>query len=142
SFDAAGDGYVRSEGCGVVLLKRLPDALRDGDRIRAVIRGSAANHNGRGASITRPNPDAIEEVVRQSLRSARLRPGDIDFIEAHGVGSPVSDGAEVGALARVFASEPAKDTLRGPVVLGAVKANVGHLEAASGMVSLLKVVLS
>ncbi|HKA02626.1 MAG TPA: beta-ketoacyl synthase N-terminal-like domain-containing protein, partial [Candidatus Solibacter sp.] len=107
SFDAAGDGYVRSDGCGVVVLKRLADALRDGDPVRAVIRGSAANQNGRGdrrdaSGITVPSADAIESVVRQALDNARLSPEDIDFIEAHGVGSVLADSTEVSALARVF----------------------------------------
>ncbi len=139
SFDAAGDGYVRSDGCGVVLLKKLADALRDGDPVRAVIRGSAASQNGRGDSpgasgITAPSADAIESVVRRSLKSAGLRPEDIDFIEAHGVGSVLADGAEISALARVFEGRP--------VLLGSVKASVGHLEAASGIASVIGVVMA
>jgi acyl transferase domain-containing protein/acyl carrier protein len=144
SFDAAGDGYVRSDGCGVVVLKRLADALRDGDPVRAVIRGSAANQNGRGNSlaasgITAPSAEAIESVVRQSLRNARLSPADIDFIEAHGVGSVLADATEISALARVF--EDGGGRAR-PVLLGSVKTNIGHLEAASGIASTIGVVMS
>ena len=141
SFDAAGDGYVRSDGCGVVVLKRLADALHDGDPVRAVIRGTAANQNGRGDSpgasgITAPSADAIESVVRRSLDDARLAPADIDFIEAHGVGSVLADGTEISALARVFEGRTE------PVRLGSVKASVGHLEAASGIASVISVVAS
>ncbi len=140
SFDASGDGYVRGEGCGLIVLKRLSDALRDGDPVRAVIRGSALNQNGRGdgvSSITAPNPDALEAVVRRSLEDARLSPSDIDYVEAHGVGSPLTDGAEISALARVFGGARQQ-----PVVLGSVKTNIGHLEAASGIASVIRVVLS
>ncbi|MCI0581190.1 MAG: polyketide synthase dehydratase domain-containing protein, partial [Chloroflexi bacterium] len=139
SFDAAADGYVRGEGCGIVVLKRLADAERDGDSILAVIRGTAVNHDGQGRGLTAPNPAAQEAVIRQALRVAQVSPDQIDYIETHGVGTPAADMAEVQALKAVFGvTRPGER----PCVLGAVKTNIGHLETAAGVASLIKVVLA
>lgn len=139
SFAAAADGYVRSEGCGMVVLKRLADARHDGDPILAVIRGTAMNHNGYGEALTAPAAAAQEAVIREALRDAAAGPGDIDLIEAHGVGTQLADVAEARALTSVFGvgRDPAR-----PCVLGSVKTNIGHLEMAAGIASLIKVVLS
>ena len=135
SFDAAADGYVRGEGCGAVLLRRLDDALRGSDEILAVIAGSAVNQDGRGQGLTIPNPEALESVVRQALSSAGLLAGELSYVEGHGVGSALTDRLEALALSRVFAGVPAPR-------LGAVKTNIGHLESAAGIAGLLKVVLA
>ncbi|WBB80647.1 SDR family NAD(P)-dependent oxidoreductase [Micromonospora sp. WMMD882] len=139
SFDAAADGYVRGEGCGIVVLKRLADARRDGDPVLAVIHGTAMNQNGRGEALTAPNAHAQEAVVRDALRDAGVDPDQVDLIEAHGVGTPLADVVEATALNRVFG--PGRPADR-PCVLGSVKTNIGHLELAAGVASLIKVVLS
>ncbi|MBF0573051.1 MAG: type I polyketide synthase [Desulfamplus sp.] len=135
TFDASADGYVRGEGCGVVCLKRLSDAIRDNDRIWAVVRGSAVNHDGPSGGLTVPSAPAQEAVIRQALNMANLKPEDIDYIEAHGTGTSLGDPIEVGALSRVF-TNPREN----PLLIGSVKTNFGHLEAAAGMASLLKIV--
>lgn len=137
-FDASANGYVRSEGVGVVLLKPLSSALRDGDRIYAVIRGSAVNQDGRTNGLTAPNGLAQREVVRAALKDARLRPRDIDYVEAHGTGTALGDPIEAEALGAVFASDGARPA---PVLIGSVKSNIGHLEAAAGIASLIKLAL-
>jgi acyl transferase domain-containing protein/acyl carrier protein/SAM-dependent methyltransferase len=139
TFDAAADGYVRSEGCGIVVLKRLGDAVAAGDRVLAVIRGTAVNQDGRSGGLTVPNGPAQESLVRDALRSASLQPGDIDYVEAHGTGTSLGDPIEVRALANVFAE--GRDPSR-PLLLGSVKTNLGHLEPAAGVAGLIKVVLS
>ncbi len=138
TFDAAADGYVRSEGCGVVVLKRLADAQRDGNRILAVVRGSAVNQDGASSGVTVPNGPAQQALLRQALTSARLKPADIDYVEAHGTGTPLGDPIELDSLSKVFADR--QD--RGPLVLGSVKTNLGHLEAAAGIAGFMKTVLS
>ncbi|WP_437970633.1 SDR family NAD(P)-dependent oxidoreductase [Sorangium sp. So ce260] len=139
TFSAEANGYGRGEGCGMVVLKRLSDARRDGDRILAVIRGSAVNNDGHSSGLTVPNGKAQQAVIRQALSNARLSPGDIDYVEAHGTGTPLGDPIEVEALAAVYgAGRPAERPLR----LGAVKTNIGHLEAAAGIAGLMKVVLA
>ncbi|HET8640608.1 MAG TPA: beta-ketoacyl synthase N-terminal-like domain-containing protein, partial [Pseudonocardiaceae bacterium] len=139
SFDASADGYVRGEGCGMVVLKRLADAQRDGDPVLAVVRGSALNQNGRGEALTAPNAQAQEAVIRQALRDAGVTPDQVDMVEAHGVGTPLADAVEGQALVSVFgAQRPAGQ----PCALGSVKANIGHLELAAGVASLVKVVLA
>lgn len=138
TFDAAADGYVRSEGCGVVVLKRLEDAQRDGDRVLAVVRGTAVNQDGASSGVTVPNGPAQQALLRQALASARLAPSDIDYVEAHGTGTPLGDPIELEALSQVF-------TDRGesaPLILGSVKTNLGHLEAAAGVAGFIKTVLS
>ncbi|HVY14867.1 MAG TPA: polyketide synthase, partial [Rhodopila sp.] len=139
TFDADADGYVRSEGCAVVILKRLRDAQADGDRVLAVIRGSAANHDGRSAGLTAPNGPAQAAVIQAALRNAKLAPADVDYVEAHGTGTPLGDPIEVQALAAAYGPGRAADK---PLLVGSVKTNVGHLEAVAGLAGLLKVVLS
>lgn len=139
TFDAAADGFSRAEGCGVVVLKRLSDAQADGDRILAMIRGSAVNQDGPSSSLTAPNGPAQEAVIREALRSAGVAPADVGFIEAHGTGTQLGDPLEVHALGAVFG--PDRDPAR-PLLIGSVKTNIGHLEAAAGVTGLIKLVLS
>ena len=138
TFDADADGYVRSEGCGVVVLKRLADAQRDGDRVLAVVRGSAVNQDGPSSGVTVPNGPAQQALLRQALASSRLEPADIDYVEAHGTGTPLGDPIELEALSHVFADRGDS----APLVLGSVKTNLGHLEAAAGVAGFIKTVLS
>jgi len=139
TFDASADGYVRSEGCGVLVLKLLSQAQADGDRILAVIRGTACNQDGRTNGITAPNGNAQREVIQAALAASGLSPREIDYLETHGTGTSLGDPIEVQALGEVFGGDrPADDKL----VLGAVKTNVGHLEAAAGMAALCKVILA
>ena len=139
TFDAAADGYVRGEGCGVVVLKRLTDALAEGDRVRAVIRGSAINQDGRSSGLTVPNGPSQEAVIRAAVASAGLTPADIDYVEAHGTGTSLGDPIELHALGASLAASRAKDR---PLIVGSVKTNIGHLEAAAGVAGLIKVVLA
>ena len=139
TFDARADGFVRGEGCGVVVLKRLTDALEDGDRILAVIRGTAVNHDGRSNALTAPNGLSQEAVIRQALRNACVDPSQISYVEAHGTGTALGDPIEVEALKNVVGA-PRPDGRR--CWLGSVKTNIGHLEAAAGIAGLIKVVLS
>jgi acyl transferase domain-containing protein len=136
TFDASADGYGRGEGCGVVVLKRLSDAQVAGDRILAVIRGSAVNHGGASNGLMAPNGRAQEVLLRAALQDARLSPLEVDFVETHGTGTSLGDPIEVKALGEVFC-EAARER---PLVLGAVKSNFGHLEAAAGIIGLIKAV--
>jgi len=139
TFDASANGYVRGEGCGIVVLKRLSDALADRDTILAVIRGSAVNQDGASGGLTVPNGLAQQAVIEQALHNAHISPDQIDYIEAHGTGTPLGDPIEVNALAAVFgASHSAEQPLR----IGSVKTNIGHLESAAGIAGLIKLVLS
>jgi acyl transferase domain-containing protein/SAM-dependent methyltransferase/aryl carrier-like protein/dienelactone hydrolase len=138
TFDARADGYVRGEGCGVVVLKRLSDAQRDGDNILAVIRGSAVNHDGRSNGLTAPNGAAQEAVLRQALKNAGIEPSAVGYIEAHGTGTSLGDPIEVQALAAVLGQGRSRDN---PLLLGSVKTNIGHLESAAGVAGLIKAVL-
>ncbi|WAC89959.1 type I polyketide synthase [Mycobacterium sp. Aquia_213] len=138
TFDAGANGYVRSEGAGVVVLKRLSDAQRDGNRILAVVRGSAVNQDGASSGVTVPNGPAQQALLRQALTVAKLTPADIDYIEAHGTGTPLGDPIELDSLSTVFGDREG----RAPLVLGAVKTNLGHLEAAAGIAGFMKTVLS
>ena len=138
TFDASADGYVRSEGCGVVVLKRLSDAVRDGDAVLAVVRGSAVNQDGPSSGQTVPSGPAQQAVVRSALASARLEPSDIDYIEAHGTGTALGDPIELGALDQVFGERNGS----APLVLGSVKTNLGHLESAAGIAGFIKTVLT
>lgn len=143
TFDATADGYVRSEGCGVVVLKRLSDALADGDRVLAVILGSAINQDGRSNGLTAPNPLAQQAVVQSALNAAGISPHQVSFVETHGTGTELGDPIEVRALGAVFGDRRTQgDEPAVPVYLGAVKANIGHSEAAAGVAGLIKVVLS
>lgn len=139
SFDADANGFVRAEGCGIVVLKRLRDAERDGDRIHAVILGSAVNHDGRTSGLTVPNGPAQQALVRQALENSRVQPEQVSYLEAHGTGTALGDPIEVNALGAVFGGDRASGK---PLVLGSVKPTIGHLEAASGIAGLLKVVLA
>ena len=139
AFDAAADGYLRGEGCGVVTLRRLSDAERDGDTILGVIRGSAIGHNGFSSGLTAPNPKAQEKVIRQALERAQLSPERISYLEAHGTGTELGDPIEMRAAAAALAMDRNSDS---PLYVGSVKTNIGHLEAAAGMAGLIKVLLS
>src|SRR3984893_12073150 len=138
TFDADADGYVRSEGAGVVVLKRLSDALRDGDSVLAVVRGSAVNQDGPSSGQTVPNGPAQQAVLRQALAASRLQPGDIDYIEAHGTATALGDPIELDAVSQVLAERDCA----APLVLGSVKTNLGHLESAAGIAGFIKTVLS
>jgi phthiocerol/phenolphthiocerol synthesis type-I polyketide synthase B len=138
TFDAAADGYVRSEGCGVVVLKRLSDAQRDGDRIWALVRGTAVNQDGASSGQTVPNGPAQQALLRQALAASRLQPSDIDYIEAHGTGTALGDPIELDALSGVFSDRDGS----APLVLGSVKTNVGHMESAAGVGGFIKTALS
>ncbi|NER93848.1 MAG: SDR family NAD(P)-dependent oxidoreductase [Symploca sp. SIO1B1] len=139
TFDASADGFSRGEGCGVVILKRLSDAIADGDQIWAVIRGSAVNHDGPSSGLTVPNQIAQEKLIRQALNFAGVEPNQVNYVEAHGTGTSLGDPIEVGALTSVFCPNR---TPENPLTLGSVKTNFGHLESAAGIASLIKVVLS
>lgn len=135
TFDARADGYVRGEGCGVVVLKLLADAIRDGDRVMGVIRGSAMNQDGKSNGITAPNGASQTKLIRSALRDAHVAPGEIGYVEAHGSGTILGDPIEVDAL-KAALSEGSQ-----PCAIGTVKTNLGHLEAAAGVAGLLKVAL-
>lgn len=139
TFDALADGYSRGEGCGIVVLKRLSDAQRDGDRIEAVIRGSAVNHDGRSSGMTVPNGPAQARVIADALRMAGLSGNAVHYLEAHGTGTPLGDPIEVQAAAAVLGADREAGA---PLLLGSVKTNIGHLESAAGMAGLIKVVLA
>jgi polyketide synthase 13 len=139
SFSQDADGYARSEGGGMLVLKRVADARRDGDDIIAVIAGSAVNHDGRSNGLLAPNPDAQADVLRKAYKDAGINPRTVDYVEAHGTGTILGDPIEADALGRVIGKGRAADQ---PALLGAVKSNVGHLESAAGAASLAKVALS
>jgi malonyl CoA-acyl carrier protein transacylase len=139
TFDAAADGYARSEGCGVVVLKRLKDALAQRDNVLAVIRGSAVNHDGASSGLTVPNGQAQVAVIREALASGGIRPDQVSYVEAHGTGTALGDPIEVKALATVFGPGRAPDD---PLFLGSAKTNIGHAESAAGVAGLMKLVLS
>lgn len=138
SFAATADGYGRGEGCGVVVLKRLSDALADGDQILAVIKGSAINQDGKRNGFTAPNGAAQQKVMRQALTNARLSAEAVGFIEAHGTGTTLGDPIEIAALSEVYGKAHSHQN---PLIVGSVKANIGHLEAAAGIASFIKTVL-
>ncbi|MFA8357188.1 amino acid adenylation domain-containing protein [Burkholderia ubonensis] len=139
TFDAAADGYVRGEGCGMVVLKRLADALADGDRVLGIVRGTAVDQGGAGGGLTVPSRDSQERVIRRALNQAGVAPGDVSYVEAHGTGTSLGDPIEVEALAGVYGPGRAASE---PLVIGSVKTNIGHLESASGIAGLIKVLLS
>jgi acyl transferase domain-containing protein/acyl carrier protein len=134
TFDASADGYVRSEGVGVVVLKRLDDALRDGDRVLAVVRGSAVNQDGRSNGLTAPNPDAQRAVLRAALANAGVSAAEVGLVETHGTGTPLGDPIEVDALRSVYGEGST------PLALGAAKSQFGHAEAAAGILGFVKAV--
>ncbi|MEI2580370.1 SDR family NAD(P)-dependent oxidoreductase [Scytonema sp. PRP1] len=139
TFDARANGYVRSEGAGMVVLKTLSQALADGDRIYAVIQGSAVNQDGRSNGLTAPNPKAQEAVLREAYFKAGVSPGQIQYIEAHGTGTKLGDPIEMKALGKVLAEGRPQGSY---CKVGSVKTNIGHLEAAAGIAGLIKVALS
>ena len=137
TFDANADGYGRGEGCGIVLLKRLSDAEKDGDNILAIIRGSAINHDGSSSGLTVPNGLAQQELIRAALANAKVEPDRISYVEVHGTGTSLGDPIEVEALGAVLGKKRSHSQL----ILGSVKPNIGHLEAAAGIAGLIKLVL-
>ncbi|EUA03253.1 beta-ketoacyl synthase, C-terminal domain protein [Mycobacterium kansasii 824] len=139
SFSSDADGYTRSEGGGMLVLKRVDDARRDGDQILAVIAGSAVNHDGRSNGLIAPNQDAQADVLRRAYKDAGIDPRTVDYVEAHGTGTVLGDPIEAEALGRVVGKGRPADR---PALLGAVKTNVGHLESAAGAASMAKVVLA
>ncbi len=139
AFDAAADGFVRGEGCGVAVLKRLSDALRDGDRVLAVVRGSAVNQDGRSNGLMAPNPAAQMAVLRAAYTNAGVAPRDVDYVEAHGTGTLLGDPIEARALGTVLGRGRPETS---PLLIGAVKSNLGHLEAAAGIAGFCKAVLA
>ena len=139
AFDASADGYVRGEGAGLAVLKRLEEAERDGDRILAVVRGVAVNQDGRTAGLTAPNGPAQQAVIGEALRDAGIPPARIGYIEAHGTGTPLGDPIEVNALATILLRDRPTDR---PCYIGSVKTNIGHLESAAGIAGFTKTVLT
>jgi phthiocerol/phenolphthiocerol synthesis type-I polyketide synthase B len=139
AFDAAADGFVRGEGCGVVVLKRLPDALRDGDRVLAVVRGSAINQDGRSNGLMAPNPAAQMAVLRAACVNAGIQPHEVDYVEAHGTGTFLGDPIEARALGSVLGRGRPENS---PLLVGAIKSNLGHLEAAAGVAGFIKTVMA
>ncbi|MFF9757103.1 SDR family NAD(P)-dependent oxidoreductase [Streptomyces sp. NPDC014344] len=137
AFDADAGGYVRAEGCGIVVLRRLSDALAAGDRVYAVIRGSAVNNDGASNGLTAPNPRAQAAVLREAWQDARIAPSEVSYVEAHGTGTPLGDPIEAAALGEVFA--PGREE---PLRLGSAKTNFGHLEPAAGVTGLIKTALA
>jgi len=137
TFDEKADGYVRGEGCGVIILKRLSDAVAAGDNILAVVRGAAVNQDGRSNGLTAPNGMAQQAVIRKALQDADVQPAEISYVEAHGTGTSLGDPIEMNALKTVL-MEGRGDA---PLWVGAVKTNIGHLEAAAGIAGLIKTVL-
>ncbi|WP_088893685.1 type I polyketide synthase [Leptolyngbya ohadii] len=154
SFDAAANGFVRAEGCGLVVLKRYRDAVAAGDRIEAVILGSATNHDGRTSGLTVPNGVAQQAVIRQALANSKIEPHQVSYLEAHGTGTAIGDPIEVNAIGQVFGRNPSENlgenrSAEGgsaerstPLWLGSVKTNIGHLEAAAGIAGLIKTVVA
>ncbi|OBY29759.1 type I polyketide synthase [Mycolicibacter kumamotonensis] len=136
TFDAGADGFVRGEGAGIVVLKRLTDAIRDGDRVVAVVRGSAVNQDGRSNGLTAPNTIAQSDAITRALRSADVAAGSVNLIETHGTGTGLGDPIEFEALAEVYGRGADR------CALGAVKTNIGHLEAAAGIAGFIKAALA
>ncbi len=139
AFDAAADGFVRGEGAGVVVLKRLTDAQRDGDRVLAVICGSAVNQDGRSNGLMAPNPAAQMAVLRAAYANAAMQPTEVDYVETHGTGTLLGDPIEARALGTVLGRGRAEDS---PLLIGAIKTNIGHTEAAAGIAGFIKAVLA
>jgi acyl transferase domain-containing protein/SAM-dependent methyltransferase/acyl carrier protein len=139
TFDASADGFVRGEGCGVVVLKRLSDAVADGDNILAVIRGTGVNQDGRSSGLTVPNGTSQQEVIRMALTTAGVEPSEVGYVETHGTGTSLGDPIEVNALQAVYGQGRSKAR---PLALGSIKTNLGHLETAAGVAGLMKAVLA
>ncbi len=141
TFDARADGYVRGEGCGVVVLKRLADAVADNDRILALIRGSAVNHDGPSSGFTVPNGQAQQAVIKAALAAGGVAPREVGYVEVHGTGTPLGDPIELRALAAVLGRAAGRGTDE-PLAIGSVKTNIGHLEPAAGIAGLIKTILA
>lgn len=139
TFDASADGYVRGEGCGIVVLRRLSDALQAGDRILALIRGTAINQDGASSGFSVPNGIAQQALIRRTLEVAGVAPAEIDYVESHGTGTALGDPIEAGALGAVLGRDAARER---PLWIGSVKSNIGHLESAAGVTGLIKLVLA
>ncbi|KAF3885901.1 MULTISPECIES: type I polyketide synthase [Nostocales] len=139
TFDASADGYGRGEGCGIVVLKRLSDAIADRDNILALIRGSAVNQDGRSSGLTVPNGLAQNSLIRSALDNAKVEPSQVSYVETHGTGTSLGDPIEVKALGAVLGQRQPEEQ---PLMIGSVKTNIGHLEAAAGVAGLIKVVLA
>ncbi len=139
TFDAAANGYVRGEGCGIVVLKRLAEAEADGDRIWAVVRATALNQDGASPGLTVPSGPAQERVIEAALQRAGIEPVDVDYVEAHGTGTEVGDPIEANATGAVFGRGRPSER---PLLIGSVKTNIGHLESAAGVAGVMKVVLA
>ena len=139
TFDAAADGFGRGEGCGIIVLKRLSDAIQNKDNIMALIRGSAVNHDGPGSGLTVPSEIAQEKVIQKALSNARVHPEDIFYVEAHGTGTSLGDPIELNALSEALCKDR---NAQNPLFVGSAKTNLGHLEAASGVAGIIKTVLS
>jgi acyl transferase domain-containing protein len=138
TFDETADGYVRAEGCAVLVLKRLSDAQRDGDTIHALVRGTAVGQDGDSAGLSVPNGTAQTAVMNEALAAAALKPADIQYVEAHGTGTPLGDPIEMGAINDVFEYSHTKDA---PLLVGSAKTNLGHMEPVAGLVGLIKTIL-
>ena len=138
AFDAAANGYVRSEGCGLILLKPLSQSQKDGDTVLAVLKGSAVNQDGKSNGLTAPNGLAQQEVIRKALANAQVNPSEISYVECHGTGTALGDPIEINAINAVYNKDRSSDQ---PLVLGAVKANIGHLEASAGIAGVIKAIL-
>jgi acyl transferase domain-containing protein len=136
AFDHRANGFGRGEGIGVLILKSIDAAVRDGDTIRAVILGSAANHDGRTPAVSHPSTEGQVALIRAAYKRARIPPRLTGYFEAHGTGTPTGDPLEINAISEVFGPERASDLL-----VGSVKTNVGHLEGASGIAGVIKAVL-
>lgn len=139
TFDEGADGYVRGEGCGVIILQRQSAAQHQGHHIEALIRGSAVNHDGRSSGLTVPSGPAQQAVIKQALANAKIEANAVGYIEAHGTGTPLGDPIEIGALGQVFGTGRQHSQ---PLIIGSVKTNIGHLEGAAGIAGIIKVVLS
>lgn len=139
TFDASADGYSRGEGCGVIVLRRLSDALADGDQILALVRGTAINHDGPSSGLTAPNGPSQTAVIRDALADGAVAPAEISYVETHGTGTSLGDPIEVRALAAAYSEGRASDH---PLMIGSVKSNIGHLEGAAGVAGLIKLVLA
>ncbi|MBK9331723.1 MAG: AMP-binding protein [Ignavibacteria bacterium] len=139
TFDSAADGYVRSEGCGIVVLKKLSEAIKSGDRIYSLIKGSAINQDGKSNGLTAPNGPSQEEVIRKALNNAGVSSGEISYIETHGTGTPLGDPIEVNSIVKVISKDRSPDN---ECYIGSVKTNIGHLEAAAGIAGVIKTSLA
>ncbi|GFZ92541.1 type I polyketide synthase [Okeania sp. KiyG1] len=138
TFDASANGFARGEGCGIIVLKRLSDALANGDNILAVIRGSAVNQNGASGGLTVPSGPSQVVAIRTALKNGGVDPADVSYVEAHGTGTSLGDPIEVGAIGTVFGKTHSQEE---PLIIGSAKTNIGHLEGAAGIAGLIKIVL-